>query len=90
MKRMSKAICCIGAALMMFSALPPNTVHAEDTFTCGAWVNISVTPECRTPMCDGTRLGLYVKYQRKKTCTYTNTGYTFEIPDTYVEDRGCC
>ncbi len=89
MRRFRKLICCLGAALMMFTVMPRN-VQAEDEFTCGAWINDSVTPACRTPMCDGTRLGLYITYQRHKNCKYVNTGYTFSIPDTYVESRGCC
>lgn len=76
MKQMYKIICCISAAIMMFTVMPKN-VHAEDQFTCTAWITDSVTPTCRTPMCDGTRLGLYVTYKFEKYCTYVNTGQKF-------------
>jgi len=89
MRKICRMLCCLGAVLMI-AVLVPGNVYAEDEFTCGAWINDSVTPECRTPMCDGTRLGLYITYKRHKNCTYKNTGYTFTIPDTSVESRGCC
>lgn len=89
MKRVYKAICCLGAAIMMFTVMPKN-VHAADEFSCTAWITDSVTPECKTPMCDGTRLGLYVTYKVHKNCTYLNTGEKFTLSDTRVEDRGCC
>lgn len=89
-KQLCKAICCLVAALMMVTTWPAHTAQAADEFTCGPWMNHSATAECRTPMCDGTRLGLYVTHTRNKKCTYVNTGYTFTIPDSYVEDRGCC
>lgn len=89
MRRFCKTICCLGAALMMFTVMPRN-VQAADSFTCGQWVTVSVTPECRTPMCDGTRLGLYVTYKFEKSCTYDNTGEKFTLHDTRIDDRGCC
>lgn len=89
MKRMNKVICCLGAALMMFSTMP-KTVQAEDEFSCGGWTTVSVTPERRTPMCDGTRLNLYVTYKLQKSCTYLNMGEKFTLSNTRVEDRGCC
>lgn len=89
MKRVYKAICCLGAAIMMFTVMPKN-VHAADEFTCSAWKTVSVTPECKTPMCDGTRLGLYVTYKFEKYCTYVNTGQKFTLTDSRVDDRGCC
>lgn len=88
-KRVEKWICGMGAAAMMFG-MCGGQVHAEAEYECGAWVVDNKTEDCRTPICDGVHLTKFVTEQRHKTCTYLRTGYTFTIPETRVEEGGCC
>ena len=87
-RNVRKWICCLGVVAIMFMA-DTKAVHAE-TYNCDPWKIINKNYECRTPICDGKRRTGYLTVVRQRKCTYSDTGYTFTIPDTYVEEQGCC
>ncbi len=84
-----KWICCLGAVAIVLVA-DMGAVHAAAEYACGGWIIDEYREECRTPVCDGVRLTNYITTKRHKNCVYVSAGYSFTIPDTYVEEKGCC